>query len=98
MSSCSQRSVSAWGAWGAWGPYYYTEYQREVGVLIRDRQSNQALYETHARYTSSWTSEAVLPALFEGLGGISDGLGASSPAPALPLATDAPSDEKAPWD
>jgi hypothetical protein len=34
-------------------------------VLIRDRKSNQALYETHARYTSSWTSEAVLPALFE---------------------------------
>jgi hypothetical protein len=54
------------GYYGWYGGYYnYPEYQREVGVLIRDRQSNQALYETHARYTNSWTSEAILPAMFE---------------------------------
>ena len=48
------------------GMYYDSpQYQREVGVLIRDRRSNEALYETHARYTSSWTSDTILPALFE---------------------------------
>lgn len=49
--------------------YYYDygppQYQREVGVLMRDRRSTEALYETHARYTSSWTSDAILPAMFE---------------------------------
>jgi hypothetical protein len=48
------------------GMYYDApEYQREVGVLIRDRRSNEALYETHARYSSTWTSDAILPAMFE---------------------------------
>lgn len=49
------------------GMHYYSspEYQREVGVLIRDKRSNEALYETHARYTSTWTSDSILPALFE---------------------------------
>ena len=45
--------------------YEAPEYQREVGVLIRDRRSNEALYETHARYTSTWSSDAILPAMFE---------------------------------
>ncbi|WP_428422358.1 DUF4136 domain-containing protein [Methylibium sp.] len=45
--------------------YDFPDYQREVGVLIRDRRSQQIVYETRAAYTSRWTSDALLPAMFE---------------------------------
>lgn len=57
-----RRSFFAPGFGYAYSP---PEYQREVGVLMRDRRSSEALYETHARYTSTWTSDAILPAMFE---------------------------------
>ena len=48
------------------GAYYSSPlYQREVGVLVRDSKTNAALYETHARYTNSWSSDNLLPAMFE---------------------------------
>lgn len=45
--------------------YDFPDYQREVGILIRDRRSQQIVYETRAAYSSRWTSEALLPAMFE---------------------------------
>lgn len=57
-----------------WGPPYgyglgyvedFPDYQREVAVLIRDRRSQQIVYETRGSYTSRWRSDALLPALFE---------------------------------
>ena len=41
------------------------ELQREVAVLIRDRRSQTFVYETRGVYTSRWTSDALLPALFQ---------------------------------
>lgn len=59
-----------WPAWGyGWGPGYYRDpptYEREVALLIRDRKSGQALYETRAStegYTAGGT--AFLAAMFE---------------------------------
>lgn len=41
------------GAWGPYGPWRWrtesSEYQREVGLLIRDKASGQPLYEARAR-------------------------------------------------
>ena len=34
-------------------------------MLMRDRSSQQFVYETRAVFVSRWTSEALLPALFE---------------------------------
>lgn len=47
--------------------YYedYPDYHREVGILMRDRRSQQIVYETRAMHTSRWTSNALLPAMFE---------------------------------
>lgn len=41
------------------------ELQREVAVLIRDRRSQTFVYETRGVYTSRWTSDALLPTLFQ---------------------------------
>ena len=43
----------------------YADYQREAGVLIRDRRSQQIVYETRATHTSRWASDRLLPAMFE---------------------------------
>lgn len=60
----------AWPAWGwGWGPGYYRDppsYEREVAVLIRDRKTGQALYESRATndgLTSGGT--AFLAAMYE---------------------------------
>lgn len=45
--------------------YYDYEYQREAAVLIRDRRSQQIVYETRAIYNNRWSSDRLLPALFE---------------------------------
>lgn len=45
--------------------YDLPDLQREVAVLIRDRRSQEFLYETRGVYTSRWTSDALLPALFD---------------------------------
>lgn len=45
--------------------YDLPDLQREVAVLIRDRRSQQFVYEARGVYTSRWTSDALLPALFE---------------------------------
>ena len=45
--------------------YDLPDQQREVAVLIRDRRSQQFLYEARGVYTSRWTSDALLPALFD---------------------------------
>jgi len=47
------------------GGYDFPDVQREVAVLMRDRSSQQFVYETRAVIVSRWTSEALLPALFE---------------------------------
>jgi len=41
------------------------DVQREVAVLIRDRRSQQFVYEARGSYTSRWTSDALLPAMFD---------------------------------
>ena len=41
------------------------ELQREVAVLIRDRRTQAFVYETRGVYSSRWTSDALLPALFQ---------------------------------
>lgn len=55
--------------WGTpYGPWYADEvpdHQREVAVLIRDRRSQQIIYEARGRYTSRWNDERLLPAMFE---------------------------------
>lgn len=55
-----------------WGPPYgpayvndWPDYQREVAVLIRDRRTQQFVYEARGSYTSRWTSDALLPAMFD---------------------------------
>ncbi|HSV71325.1 MAG TPA: DUF4136 domain-containing protein [Methylibium sp.] len=55
-----------------WGPGYglgyaseFPDYQREVAVLMRDRRTQQFVYETRGSYTSRWTSDALLPAMFD---------------------------------
>lgn len=66
-----------WWFYGPRRPFFYgppygygyasdfPDYQREAGVLIRDRASQQIVYETRATYLGRWSSEALLPALFE---------------------------------
>ena len=55
--------------WGPpYGPPYVSDFpdvQREVAVLIRDRRSQQFVYEARGSYTSRWTSDALLPAMFD---------------------------------
>lgn len=66
-----------WWFYGPRRPFFYgppfgysyasdfPDYQREAGVLIRDRASQQIVYETRASHLGRWNSEALLPALFE---------------------------------
>ncbi len=57
----------AWG-WGGpygWDSYPSVDYQREAAVLVRDRRSQQVLYETRATSTDRLAPERMLPALFE---------------------------------
>lgn len=68
-----------WGAglyrapWGRpyWGPsfgltYSSPHFEREVAVLMRDRQNNQPLYEAHARNDGTGApSGALLGAMFQ---------------------------------
>lgn len=57
----------AWSPRWAWGWPYRTEsdYQREVGMLIRDRASGQALYEARARSDGLTAgSPALIGAMF----------------------------------
>ena len=55
-----------WGGPGASLAYQSTRYEREVAVLIRDRKTGEALYETRAS-SDGLTSgdEATLAAMFE---------------------------------
>ena len=67
------------GIWGSpryghglgYGRYYpgrfgMTTYDREVVVLIRDRQSGQTIYETRATSSGNTsTIDSLLPAMFE---------------------------------
>lgn len=48
-----------------YGYGYDSEYQREAAVLVRDRRSQQVVYETRAVYLNRWSSDRLLPALFE---------------------------------
>lgn len=43
----------------------FKDYQREAGILIRDRVSQQIVYETRATHLGRWSSESLLLALFE---------------------------------
>jgi hypothetical protein len=54
-----------WG-YGYWGPGYdLPYYDREVGVLIRDRRSGEQLYEGRARSDGSFSgSTQILAAMF----------------------------------
>ncbi len=62
----------AYGPRGAWlrgGPYWWGApspvYEREVGLLIRDRRSGQPLYEARAANDGASPSiETLLPAMF----------------------------------
>ena len=56
------------GAYSAWGPGYpgSSSYDREVALVIRDRQGGQLLYETHAVSTGfSGSIDALLPAMYQ---------------------------------
>jgi len=72
----------SWGWGGGWGPRYAFHhpgfwggpfprmeqpwYQREVGVVVREKASNQVVYETHAASDGPWLDQTVvLPAMFD---------------------------------
>ena len=69
------RWPGAWGGWGpgwgpylAWGPGYSgtASYDREVALVIRDRQGGRMLYEAHAVSTGfSGSIDALLPAMYQ---------------------------------
>jgi hypothetical protein len=66
-----------WGLWHGWGwrgssglgfstGYSAPIYEREVALLLRDRQTGVPLYETHARNDNSGSDDVtVMQALFE---------------------------------
>lgn len=71
-----------WGGWGGhfahghrmglgWGGPFFPRsdqawFQREVAVLVRDKSSNQVVYETRAASDGPWLDNAVvLPAMFD---------------------------------
>jgi len=71
-----------WGGWGGFGPHHAFHhpgfwggpfprmeqpwFQREVGVVVREKASNQVVYETHAASDGPWLDQAVvLPAMFD---------------------------------
>ncbi|MDQ6684083.1 MAG: DUF4136 domain-containing protein [Pseudomonadota bacterium] len=54
-----------WGLYGYGGAGYgFTDYEREVGVLIRDKRSGEALYEARAVSEGSSADGNILPAMF----------------------------------
>ncbi|MDP9045219.1 MAG: DUF4136 domain-containing protein [Pseudomonadota bacterium] len=54
------------GGWGwGWGPDDYPTFDREVMLVIRDRQTGALLYETHASNSGpSPAIDSLLPAMF----------------------------------
>ncbi|MFG6432431.1 DUF4136 domain-containing protein [Roseateles sp. LYH14W] len=54
---------------GPWGwrqdPFFNRRYDRAVAVLLRDRASGEALYETHASNEGMSSGDAVLTPLFD---------------------------------
>ena len=58
-----------YGGWGGWGwrqdPFFDRRYDRAVAVLLRDRVSGEALYETHASNEGISASDALLTPLFD---------------------------------
>jgi hypothetical protein len=55
-----------WRAGWAWPPQYESVYDREVGVLIRDRKSGTPLYEARASNDSNVMGDmATLSAMFQ---------------------------------
>ena len=48
--------------------YYYNDFpdiQRETAILMRDRRSHRIVYETRATVIGNWSSQALLPLMFE---------------------------------
>lgn len=48
--------------------YYYNDFpdiQLETAILMRDRRSQRIVYETRAAVVGRWSSQALLPLLFE---------------------------------
>lgn len=43
----------------------YPDYQRETAILIRDRRTQQIVYETRAFQSSRWTSDGLVQLLFQ---------------------------------
>lgn len=43
----------------------FPDIQREAAILIRDRRSQRIVYETRATLVSRWSSDTLLPALFD---------------------------------
>lgn len=71
-----------WGGWGGFGPHHAFHhpgfwggpfprmeqpwFQREVGVVVREKASNRVVYETRAASDGPWLDQAVvLPAMFD---------------------------------
>ena len=59
-----------YGGWGGWGwrqdPFFDRRYDRAVAVLLRDRATGEALYESHASNEGmTMGSEAVIGSLFD---------------------------------
>ena len=52
-----------------YGPGFYgdgfPDYRRETAILIRDRRSQRIVYETRAAHVGRWTSDRLLPLLFD---------------------------------
>lgn len=72
----------SWGWGGPWGPHYAFHhpgfwggpfprmeqpwFQREVGVVVREKAGNRVVYETHATSDGPWLDQSVvLPAMFD---------------------------------
>ena len=43
----------------------FPDYRRETAILIRDRRSQRVVYETRATHVGRWTSDRLLPLLFD---------------------------------
>lgn len=59
--------ASGWGGWG-WrqDPFFDRRYDRAVAVLVRDRATGEALFETHASNEGmTMGSDAVIGSLFD---------------------------------
>lgn len=71
-----------WGGWSGFGPHHAFHhpgfwggpfprmeqpwFQREVGVVVREKASNRVVYETRAASDGPWLDQAVvLPAMFD---------------------------------